>query len=40
MFKIKIKEDERVILRARFDDITKAEDIIKDLKKKYNGGRI
>lgn len=38
MFKLKIKEDEKVILKAQAPTIDKFENIVKDLKKKYKGG--
>ena len=40
MFKIKIKEDEKVIFKTNFDKIEQADNIILDLKKKYKGGTL
>jgi len=38
MFKIKIKDDEKVIVKARLKKIDELEDIFDGLKKKYKGG--
>ena len=35
MFKIKIKEDEKVIAKARVENIDEFDDIFTDLKKKF-----
>jgi len=38
MFKIKIKDDERVIARGRSNELDDLENIFKEIKKKYRGG--
>lgn len=38
MFKIKIKDDERVIARGRSNELEDLEDIFKEIRKKYLGG--
>ncbi len=39
MFKIKIKEDEKVIAKARVENIDEFDNIFLDLKKKFGGSK-
>lgn len=39
MFRIKIKDDDRVILKAKAEKIELFDDIFNDLKKKFKGDK-